>query len=89
MAHFDKTSSEYKDNGHYEINGTEFMSIWTFKKTHKILDPDRNKQRELNKNESLDIKAKYSSDHTTTPDFGEYNKINLYKVTDLEEYYGF
>jgi len=28
MAHFDKTSSEYKDNGHYEIDGVEYMSIW-------------------------------------------------------------
>lgn len=31
MAQYSKESSEYISNGHYRINGVDYMSVWTFK----------------------------------------------------------
>ena len=84
MAHFDKTSSEYKDNGHYEIDGVEYMSIWAFKKKHD-LEPNK---RELNGKEGRELTAKCKNIHTSSPDFGADSKIFLYSLNDLEKYYG-
>jgi hypothetical protein len=36
MSKFKKGDSEYISNGHYSIEGTEYMSIWTFKKHNNI-----------------------------------------------------
>ena len=84
MAHFDKTSSEYKDNGQYEIDGVEYMSIWAFKKRHNISPNDK----DSNGSEGRELTSKCKDIHSSSPDFGGFNKIFLYKVSDLEDYYG-
>ena len=84
MAHFDKDSSEYKSNGHYEIGGVDYMSIWAFKKRNNISPNDK----ESNGREGRELTAKYKEIHSSSPDFGGYSKIFLYKLSDLEDYYG-
>lgn len=83
MAHFDKNSNEYIDNGHYNISNKEFMSIWTFKKNNR-LTPNDNK---INGSEGLELLSKGVANHTTTPDFGNFDKIFIYPVEDLEMYF--
>lgn len=84
MAHFNKTSPEYRGNGHYEIAGVKFMSIWAFKKKHGITPNSSN----VNGKEGQELAAKGGDIHDSTPDVGSFDKVFIYKVTSLEEYYG-
>ena len=36
MTHYSKNDLEYRNNGHYQINDIDYMSIWTFKNKHNI-----------------------------------------------------
>jgi hypothetical protein len=83
MSHYSKESPEYRGNGHYEINGDEFMSIWTFKNKHGIKSDTT-----ANGDEGKEIASKGSVTHTSTPDFGQFSKIIIYSVKSLEEFYG-
>jgi len=85
VAHFDKESAEYLDNGHYKIDGVEYMSVWAFKKTFDLQPYNDHK---LNGSEGMEMTKKYTDMHTSTPDFGGWSKIYLFKVTDLKDHYG-
>ena len=84
MAHYSKDSSEYQSNGHYIIDGTEFMSVWTFKNNHGIQPNDW----KSNGTEGQELIAEGVKVHSSTPDFGNFDKIYIYPVNDLEVYYG-
>lgn len=84
MGHYSKDSTEYRDNGHYEIDGIEFMSIWTFKRKHNIKPNDSSS----NGKEGQELGSKVGDIHTSTPDFGNFDKIFLYSVESLEGFYG-
>ena len=83
MAQFDKNSSEYLDNGHYNINGREFMSIWTYKKSNNI-EPNNNN---INGAEGQELMANGVEHYSSTPDFGGFSIIYIYPVEELENYY--
>ena len=83
MAHFSKESPEYRGNGHYEVNGTEFMSIWAFKNKHGIKSDTA-----ANGQEGKELAAKGGEMHTSTADYKYPKPIIIYSVTSLEEYYG-
>ncbi|MBK6833772.1 MAG: hypothetical protein IPG89_05630 [Bacteroidetes bacterium] len=84
MAHFDKNSNEYNGNGHYNVGGKEFMSIWTFKNKHK-LTPNNNNVNGAEGQQLFDTKVEF---HSCTPDFGGFASVFIYPVTELENYYG-
>jgi hypothetical protein len=84
MAKFNKESKEYVSNGHYKINGTDFMSIWTFKKKHNINPNDNNS----NGSEGQELNNLCFNIHSSSPDFGGFSTIYIYPVEELESYYG-
>lgn len=84
MAHYSKENNEYRGNGHYVIDGVEFMSVWTFKNKHGIQPNDW----KSNGNEGQELISQGGKVHSSTPDFGNFDKIYIYPVSDLEEYYG-
>ena len=42
MIDYSKESPEYIANGHYRINEVDFMSVYTFKKTHNMSMKEKN-----------------------------------------------
>jgi hypothetical protein len=84
MGQFDKNSEEYISNGHYRINGVDFMSVWTFKKKHGI-EPNNNS---ANGSEGQELNKLGFNIHSSTPDFGGFSTIYIYPVEELEKYYG-
>ena len=82
MVNFSKDSPEYVANGHYKINGQDFMSVWTFKNTYNM------SMKKLNPNEGKELASKIESKHKTQPDFGSFEYIYVYPVSELEDYYG-
>lgn len=84
MAHFDSNSKERIGNGHYRINGIDFMSVWTFKKKHNI-EPNNNN---ANGSEGQELNKLGFNIHSSTPDFGGFSTIYIYPVEELEKYYG-
>ncbi len=82
MEIYSKESPEYIANGHYEINGVEFMSVWTFKNKHNL------PQKSQNPKEGKELSAKIQNKKESKPDISGYPVIYIYPVSDLEEYYG-
>ncbi len=87
MTDFSKDSQEYISNGHYEIDGTQFMSVYTFKKKNKMKAVN-SKMEKVNPNEGMELAAKCQIKYKTKPDFGHFDFIWVYPVTELEDYYG-
>ena len=77
-----KDSPEYVNNGHYKIDEQDFMSVWTFKNTHNL------SQKTMNPNEGKELSAKCSIKFGSKPDFGSFDFIYIYPVSELEDYYG-
>ena len=85
MTHYSKNDSEYRNNGHYQINDIDFMSIWTFKNKHNI-QPNTNAS---NGEDAQALMAKGGIFHTSSPDFGnQFAKIYIFTVTSLNNYFG-
>lgn len=81
--HFDKDSKEYRGNGHYYINNEDWMSLWTYKKKNNI-EPNTNS---VNGDEGKALIANGVSIHSSKPDFGNFDKIYLYRIEDLKKNY--
>jgi hypothetical protein len=79
---YSKDSPEYLGNGHYKINGVEFMSVWTFKNKHNL------PQKSQNPNEGKELSMQVQNKKASKPDFGLFKQIYIYPVSDLEDYYG-
>ena len=84
MTDFSKDSNEYQSNGHYRINGRDFMSIWTFKNKHSGTTEN---STPINGNEGKELAQKATEVYSTTPDFGGFNEILIFPVPELKEYY--
>ena len=82
MTNYSSESPEYISNGHYKIDGVEFMSVWTFKNAHKMT------MKSKNPNEGKDVAAKCDVKYKTKPDFGSFDFIYVYPISELEDYYG-
>ena len=83
MEKFKKGDPEYIANGHYNIDGIHFMSIWTFKNKHG-LEPNSNK---VNGIQGIELTAKGVGTFDSIPDFGNFDSVLLYPVSSLEDYY--
>lgn len=84
MGQFDKNSKEYISNGHYKIDGVDYMSVWTFKKK-QCIEPNNNN---ANGSEGQQLNKLGFNIHSSTPDFGGFSTIYIYPVEELEKYYG-
>jgi len=82
MVEYSKESSEYVSNGHYKIKEVDFMSVYTFKKAHNM------SMKEKNPNEGKELAAKCEIKYKTKPDFGSFDFVYVYPITELEDYYG-
>ncbi len=86
MAQFSKESPEYISNGHYRINGGEFMSVWTFKnKNRGATSPNTTP---INGQEGKELAQQCSEVYSSKPDFGGFDEILLFPINELREYYG-
>ena len=84
MAKYSNDSSEYKGNGHYGIDGIDYMSVWAFKERHNIIPNSKDK----NGSEGKELISKGVKNYPSIPDFGGFGTIYIYPISDLEEYYG-
>lgn len=84
MTDFDKTSPEYVRNGHYRINGTDFMSVWTFKNNYH---PASENKTHINGPEGQALAQRCSEVYSTKPDFGGFNEILIFPVSELRDFY--
>lgn len=85
MRQFKKGDSEYISNGHYNIDGVQFMSIWTFKNKNNF---DRSENtNQINGHEAIEILGQGTSFHNSKPDFGGFSEIKLFPVNELREFY--
>lgn len=84
MNKFKKGDSEYISNGHYSIEDSEFMSIWTFKKQNGI-EPNFDK---VNGPEGIELFNMGVKTYDSIPDFGNYDSVLLYPVDELKSFYG-
>ena len=76
-----KESNEYRSNGHYQVNGEDWMSVWTYKKKNGLDFKDYAK----NSSDGLYMTSRYES-IVSKPDFGNFDEINIFKVSDLAAY---
>ena len=83
MKQYSQEDSEYISNGHYEIDGVEYMSIWTYKNKKHVGD----NSTQTNASEARIFANKGFSCISTKPDFGNFAQIYVYPVSDLDNYY--
>lgn len=82
MKVFKKGDSEYISNGHYKIDGEDFMSIWKYKKINNIFSS--NSQNGADGIELFNQGVKFFE---SEPDFGYFDKVLIYPVADLDRFY--
>lgn len=82
MEKLDKHSPEYISNGHYKIDGIDFMSVWTYK-NKKGIEPNNTTS---NSSAGLYLHATCES-IPTKPDFGNFDVIYIFKKEDLDKYF--
>lgn len=82
---FSKDSPEYRSNGHYRINGKDFMSVWTYKKTHGFSPTENTNPK--NSEEGRQLAQICSEVHSTKPDFGRFPEILVFPVDELNSFY--
>ena len=83
MANYSKNSPEYRDNGHYVIDGEDFMSVWTFKNNHSYTSSNNTT---INGNEGKQLAQQCSKVYSSKPDFGGFNEILIFPVIELRKW---
>ncbi len=83
MKQFSQNDPEYKGNGHYIIDGIEYMSIWTYKKKKG----HSNNSNSVNGEEGIQLTANGVETKRTKPDFGGFDNIYVYPVEELNKFY--
>ena len=83
MKQYSKEDPEYRGNGHYVIDGIEYMSIWTYKKKKGMM----NNSNSINGAEAIELTSNGVSSKRSKPDFGGFDNIYLYPYTDLNNFY--
>ena len=82
---YSKESKEYISNGHYLVDGVEFMSVYNFKLKFDLSQTDRTNR---NVNEGGELFKICSVKHQVKPDFGKFDKVWVYPVEELKDFYG-
>lgn len=83
MKQFSKNDPEYRGNGHYVIDGIEYMSIWTYKNKFSTgINTTKQNGAEAVELSNLNIDIRRSK-----PDFGNFDTIYMYPVSDLHSFY--
>lgn len=83
MKVFKEGDSEYISNGHYLIDGVNYMSVWTYKNKNRI-EPNTTR---INGSEGIQLSARNITIYESEPDYGNFGKILLYPEAVLEEFY--
>ena len=83
-----KDGPEYLNNGHYKIDGQDFMSVWTFKNTHKLFEKSKSLEKSKNLIEGGELFTRCSVKYKSKPEIGNYDSVYIYPVSELEDYYG-
>lgn len=78
---FSKKNPEYISNGHYKVNGTDYKTIYSYRKAHGfgLGTPSENKELA---NSLVNVENRYIE---TEPDFGKFKCIKAYDVNILNE----
>ena len=83
MKQYSKFDPEYRGNGHYVIEGIEYMSIWTYKnKTGKGINTTS-----TNAQEARELASQGTHYLTSKPDFGNFDQILIYPLEVLNSFY--
>ncbi|MCJ8288454.1 MAG: hypothetical protein HRT58_00365 [Crocinitomicaceae bacterium] len=77
-----KKSQEYISNGHYRVDGEDYMSIWTYK-NKKSIEPNDTKS---NGSAGMVMYDSYASIESK-PDFGNFDKIYVFRMEDLDRHF--
>ena len=99
MKQFKKGDSEYNKNGYYTIDGIDYMSIGTFKRSYtRIGNGGKSISRfaltninEINRKESIKLSSLGINSYNSEPDlgdFGDFLEIKIFPVEDLKRFYG-
>jgi len=80
---FARRDPEFKSNGDYIIDGEHYMSVWTYK-IRKGISPNTNSS---NGSDSLQILRKGARTFMSIPDKGNFDKVQLFRVEDLNDFY--
>lgn len=83
MKIFKKGDLEYISNGFYKIEGEEFMSIWSYKKSNYI-SPNTNS---VNGDDGIELFNQGVKSFESEPDFGNFGKVLIYPKADLDKFY--
>lgn len=85
MKQFKKGDPEYIENGHYTIDGIDYMSIWTYKNEHNFNRSDNSNS--INGIESIELLSSGINFYNSKPDFGGFSEIKIFPVEDLKNFY--
>ena len=92
MKVFSKDSPEYIANGHYNIDGVEFMSVWTFKRAYDLNNKNKERDTSRNLNEGGELSKACSVKHPSIPERkpagASYNHVYIYPLEELKDFYG-
>jgi hypothetical protein len=83
MKQYQKGDLEYRSNGHYLVEGIEFMSVWTYKNSRGLA----NNLTSINGREAIELSSFCSKLISTKPDFGGFDNIYAYQVNELDTFY--
>jgi len=86
MRELTQNSPEYRSNGHYEIEGVDFMSVYTYKHLYRN-DIDNEKSKNSKVTNEMGIRYGLPP-YKGIMEFGEFEGefVQLHKKTDLEEF---
>jgi hypothetical protein len=77
----EETPSEYQENGHYLIDGVDYMSLWAYKGNfEKNIFTDKN-------SETAGILKKRYLFEISKPDLGKMNQVLIFRLENLEKHY--
>jgi len=86
MNYYNKESEERISNGHYKIDGEDFMSVWTYKdKFHMGI----NNTKEKNALATMEMEAKYGTYNAKCimeVGFMKGDYVQLHNLKDLEDF---
>jgi hypothetical protein len=81
---YSKKSPEYISNGHYLIDGKEYMSVWTYKNNYVRFVENCT---ELNVQEGRSLSVECSSSFYAKPDKGPFKKVLIFPVDELYKFF--
>lgn len=83
MEQLSKESIEYRSNGHYVIEGESHFSIWAYKNRMGI----KTNNNSENGHDSANLFSRGVRAFHSKPDFGNFDDVLLFSLTDLDKFY--